>query len=114
MGINNLSQFGHSFQIKSIVALMTKPKFIEQIVDILDEQYYDGDSNKWIIKHCKEYFVKYSKPITLDAFKVTVSEIENDILKTSVIESLKEVYKNFESQDLIGLNFRFEKNIIFK
>jgi|TARA_R110000824_G_scaffold344_10_gene2564 hypothetical protein len=100
MGISNLSQFGHAFQIKSIVALMTKPKFLEQVVDILDEQYYDGDSTKWIIKHCKEYFIKYNKSITMDAFKVTVNEIENEILKTSVIESLKEVFQSFESDDL--------------
>ena len=110
MGINNLSQFGHNFQIKSIVALMTKPKFIEQVLDILDEQYYDGDANKWVIKHCKDYFTKYNKPITMDAFKVTVSEIENDILKTSVIELLKEVFKNFESQDL---DFIQDKSIDF-
>ena len=37
MAINRLAQFGHNFQIKSIVCLMTKPGFTEQIFDILDE-----------------------------------------------------------------------------
>ena len=37
---DKLSQFGHSFQIKSIVCLMTKPQFIEQTIDILNEDAY--------------------------------------------------------------------------
>ena len=51
---DKLSQFGHSFQIKSIVCLMTKPQFIEQTIDILDEEFYDSDGLKWLVKQCKE------------------------------------------------------------
>ena len=46
---DKLSQFGHSFQIKSIVCLMTKPQFIEQTIDILNEESYDSDGLKWIV-----------------------------------------------------------------
>ena len=70
---------------------MTDKKFLEQVVDMLDDQYYDGDAKKWIIRHSKEYFIKYNKAITIDAFKVGVSSIEQEVLKTSVIETLKEV-----------------------
>ena len=73
---NRLIEFGHNFQIKSVVCLMTKPNFIEQVIDILDETQYDNDSLKWIVKECKKYFNKYKKPITLDVFKVKVNEIE--------------------------------------
>ena len=34
---DRLQEFGHNFQIKSVVCLLTKPNFIEQIIDILDE-----------------------------------------------------------------------------
>ena len=97
---NRLIEFGHNFQIKSVVCLMTKPNFIEQVIDILDETQYDNDSLKWIVKECKKYFNKYKKPITLDVFKVKVNEIENDIMKTTVVETLKEVYRHMESNDL--------------
>ena len=100
MAISKLSQFGHAFQIKSIVSLMTDKKFLEQVVDMLDDQYYDGDAKKWIIRHSKEYFIKYNKAITIDAFKVGVSSIEQEVLKTSVIETLKEVYQTYEAPDL--------------
>ena len=53
---DRLQEFGHNFQIKSIVCLMSKPNFIEQVIDILDESHYDSDSLKWIVKQCKEYF----------------------------------------------------------
>ena len=56
---DRLQEFGHNFQIKSVVCLMTKPNFIEQIIDILDESHYDNDSLKWIVKESKEYFTKY-------------------------------------------------------
>ena len=100
MAVNKLAQFGHSFQIKSIVCLMTSPQYIEQIHDILDEKHYDSDAMKWIVKHCKEYFTKYNKPITFDVFKVKTDEVSNDVLKTTILEVLKEVYKHLESSDL--------------
>ena len=97
---DRLQEFGHNFQIKSIVCLMTKPNFIEQIIDILDESHYDNDSLKWIVKKCKHYFNDYKKSITLDVFKVEVGEIENDVLKTTVVETLKEIYRYMEAPDL--------------
>ena len=98
--INRLSEFGHSFQMKSIACLMTKVNFIEQVIDILDENFYDSDSMKWIVKECKQYFNEYKKSITLDAFKVKVNDVDNDILKTAIVENLKEVYRHFEAPDL--------------
>ena len=97
---DRLQEFGHNFQIKSIACLMTKSNFIEQIIDILDENHYEGDSLKWIVTECKSYFNEYKKPITLDAFKVNVSEVENDILKIAVIENLKEIMRYIEAPDL--------------
>ena len=97
---DRLQEFGHNFQIKSVVCLMTKPNFIEQVIDILDESHYDSDNLKWIVKESKKYFVKYKKPITLDVFKVKVNEIENDVMKTTVVETLKEVYRHLEATDL--------------
>tara|TARA_Y100000593_G_scaffold67593_1_gene124261 strand:+ start:1521 stop:2582 length:1062 start_codon:yes stop_codon:yes gene_type:complete len=98
--INKLSEYGHTFQVKSISCLMSKPDFIAQIYDILDENHYDSDSLKWIVKECKSYYDEYKKSITLDAFKVKVNEIQNDILKTTVIENLKEIVRYTTATDL--------------
>ena len=97
---DKLQDFGHTFQIKSIASLMKNQTFLEQIHDILDEKHYDSDSLKWVVKECKKYYDEYRKCITLDVFKVKTSEVENDILKTSIVENLKEVFRHLESPDL--------------
>ena len=107
---DKLSQFGHSFQIKSIVCLMTQTNFIEQTLDILEEDSYDSDGLKWIVKECKAYFIEYKKCITLDVFKVKLNDVDNDILKTTILENLKEIVRNFESSEL---DFVQDKTIEF-
>ena len=67
--IDKISQFGHSFQIKSIVCFMTQSNFLEQTIDILDESSYDSDSLKWIVKECKTYFLEYKKKAFLSLSK---------------------------------------------
>ena len=97
---NRLSTFGHNFQIKSISSLMSDGNFLAQIYDILDESHYDNDTLKWIIKQCKIYYDEYKKPITFDVFKVKTGEVKNDILKASIVENLKEVFRYMEAPDL--------------
>ena len=41
---NKLSEYGHTFQIKSIACLMTDVGFVGQIYDILDEKHFDNDA----------------------------------------------------------------------
>jgi hypothetical protein len=98
--MDKLTDFGHTFQIKSISALMKNQTFLEQIHDILDEKHFDSDGLKWIVKECKKYYDEYRKCITLDVFKVKTQEVENDVLKVAIIENLKEVFRHLESPDL--------------
>ncbi len=98
--MDKLTDFGHTFQIKSISALMKNQTFLEQIHDILDEKHYDSDALKWIVKECKNYFDEYKKCITLDVFKVKTQEVQNGVLKLAIVENLKEVIRHIESPDL--------------
>ena len=97
---DKLIKFGHTFQVKSIASLMNNQTFLEQIHDILDEKHYDSDSLKWIIKESKNYYDEYRKCITLDVFKVKTQEVENDVLKLSIIENLKEIFRYLDAPDL--------------
>ncbi len=74
---NNLTEYGHTFQAKSIACLMTDVSFMAQIYDILDESHFDNDALKWIVKECKLYYNEYKKPITLDVFKVKVNDMDH-------------------------------------
>ena len=97
---NKLAEYGHTFQVKSIACRMTDIGFMGQIYDILDESHFDNDALKWIVKQCKEYYNEYKKSITLDVFKVKTNEVHNDILKTTIVEKLKEIFRYQEAPDL--------------
>ena len=95
-----LVQYGTSFQSKIIVSLLTDVKFTKQIIDILEISYFDSDSNKFIIKSIQDYFTKYKNVPTMEALKVFVDEIENDVLKAGVVDFLRQAWQHRESPDL--------------
>ena len=98
---DKLTQFGTTFQTKTITTLIKDQKFLEQINDIVDEKYYDSDAHKWIIKIIKEYFDEYSKQPTMEVFKIELEKrVTSEVMKKTIIETLKNVYLNFEASDL--------------
>jgi hypothetical protein len=100
----NLVQYGTSFQSKIITSLMLDNKFTKQIVDILEVSYFDTDSNKYLIKSIKDYFAKYKTPPTMEAIKVIIDEVDNDTLKTTIVDSLRNAWQHRESPDLEFVN----------
>ena len=96
----NISEFGYSFQTKFLVCLMTDKLFLEQIHDILDAKYLGNDAFQWVLKEIHKYYNDYKDTITMEVFKIKISEIESENLQVNVKEVLKDVYKNTEAADL--------------
>ena len=97
---STLTQFGHVFQAKIISSLLSDKKFIQTISDILEPDYFDSDANKWLCKTIRDYFWEYKTTPTLEVMKVKIDEMENEILQVSVVDNLKESWRNRESTDL--------------
>jgi hypothetical protein len=97
---DKLSNFGYNFQIKIISSLLTDKAFLQQVSDILLPEFFESESNQWIVETTVKYFQDYATAPTLDVFKIKVQDIDRDVLKTAIIESLKDSYKFLESQDL--------------
>jgi replicative DNA helicase len=97
---DKLSEYGYGFQVKVIAAMFTDRIFLQQIADIIQADYFESDSNSWLLDVILEHFRQYKSPPSKDVLKVKVTEIENDILKTAVLEQLKEVFRYMESDDL--------------
>ena len=95
-----LTQFGTSFQAKIIASLMSDIKFLQTISDILQPSMFDSDSNKWLVKSIRDYYYEYKKQPTLEVIKYKIDEIDNDVLKTGVVDKLRGVWKNVEATDL--------------
>ena len=95
-----LTQFGTSFQSKIIASLLSDIKFIQTISDILNPSMFDSDSNKWLVKSVVDYYYKYKKQPTLEVIKYKIDEIDDGVLKSGVVDKLREVWKNIEATDL--------------
>lgn len=110
---NQLSEYGFSFQVKVLAAMFTDRTFLQQIADIIQPEYFESESNSWILDIILGHFRTYKTPPTKDVLKVKVTEIEHDVLKVAVVEQLKEVFRYMESDDLSFVKdeiLRFCKN----
>ena len=106
----SLIKYGTSFQSKIITSLIVDNKFIKTIGDILEVSYFDSDANKFLIKSIVDYFEKYKSPPTMEALKVVIDDVENDTLKTAIVDSLRGAWQHRESPDL---EFVKEKTLEF-
>ena len=95
-----LTQFGPTFQSKVLASLLGDNQFIGQISDILEPEFFESESNKFLVKNIMSYFIEYKNVPTLEVLKIKTDEIENDVLKVSVVESLKEAWRYIEATDL--------------
>ena len=97
---DKLSEYGWSFQVKVLAAMFVDRTFLQQIADIIQSDYFESDANSWLLDILIDHFREYKTPPSKDVLKVKVTEIDNDILKTAVLEQLKEVFRYMESSDL--------------
>jgi replicative DNA helicase len=97
---DRLAEYGFSFQVKAIAAMFTDRTFMQQIADIIQPEYFESEANIWILEVILSHFRQYKTSPTLDVFKVKVTEISDGVLKTAILEQLKEVYRYMESDDL--------------
>ena len=99
MTLTKLSQYGKPFQIKVLGSLLTDKAFLLNVRDTIQEDYFDADSHKWILKNIIQYFDKYHTVITMDVLKIELVKIENEVLKTAIKEELRNSYQASQ-QDL--------------
>ena len=91
--LNALQQYGISFQIKVLSSLLKHKEFLQNIHDILDTEMFDNPAHKWIVGEILRYYYKYHTTPTIDSLLAEVKKIDNDVLKVSVAEQLKEAFK---------------------
>ena len=98
--IDNLSKFGQSFQSKVVSALLTDEKFLDMLSEITTPKFFESDANKWIIGEILDYHEEFRKPPTLDVFKGQLSKVDNEVLKTTIVEQLRHVFTQVGNVDL--------------
>ena len=97
---DNLSKFGQSFQSKVVSALLTDEKFLDTLSEIINPKFFESEANKWIIGEIIDYHEEFRKPPTMDVFKAQISKLDNEVLKTTVVEQLRHIFTQVGNVDL--------------
>jgi len=97
--VDTLQKFGTAFQSKTIRALIDDKKFLERTHDIIETEYWESESNKWIVEEILSYYDKYKRTTTLDVFKIRCDDIGIDSLKAAVIDQLRSIFTQIETHD---------------
>ena len=90
MTLKSLSQYGPHFQVKVLHSLLKNKKFTLNIRDVILPSYFENEAHKWIVREALQYFDKFHNTPTLDFLKIEVKKLENEVLKTAIVEQLKE------------------------
>ena len=96
--LKTLIDYGAPFQVKTIGALLTRKEFVQNIYDILSDEHFPNPAHKWIINEILQYWNKYHTVISMDTLKIEVKKIDNDVLKTSIVEQIKESYRHSDDE----------------
>jgi len=107
MTLSSIEQYGISFQTKVVSALLTDKPFLQNVNDIITEEYFSNSAQKWIVDQILKYYAKYHCPPTMDVLKVEMKRLDNEVLQLSIKEQLKEAYRSSDESDLTYVKQEF-------
>ena len=105
--LDTLTKFGKQFQTQVVTVLLTDAKFLEQVYDLIDVDFFDSEASQWIVRETMRYFKEFKTIPSMNVLKVKVSEIDNDVLSTVIVEKLRDVYNQVGSKDLEFVKEKF-------
>jgi sulfur relay (sulfurtransferase) DsrC/TusE family protein len=105
--LNKLQSYGTVFQIKVLGALLTQREFLLNIADSLDSEYFESPSHKWIVEYISKYFQTYHTYPTAETLSIEIKKMDNEILRISLVEAVREAYKSADSSDLEWVETEF-------
>lgn len=106
--VDTIETFGPSFQAKVITSLIKDPGFLGQSFDVLNPNFFESDSFRWVCNKIIDYYVEYRKNPTLEYFKAELNDItKNETLVKEVTTALKEAAKHSKDSDLDYVQDKF-------
>ena len=96
---DTLQYYGSGFQNKVLSILMKDKSFLQQVHDIIDPAYFSSEPAQWLASTVLVYFAKYKSQPTLEVLKVETDKVDGDVLKTTIIETIRDVLKHVDAED---------------
>ena len=107
---NTLEFLGHEYQVRLVAQVLTDKKFANNIVDILDPNYFKQESVRLIVATIKE--AKQTEDIIPDFGSLRIRVLENitsDMQRKLVLSHIEEIEKaslhDTEKIQSVALNF---------
>jgi len=91
--LNSLNSYGSGFQTKVLNSLLKHREFLQNISDVVEPEMFDSPASQWIVKETLRYYFKYHTNPSIEFLQVEVKKIQNEVLKISVAEQVKEALK---------------------
>ena len=98
--LSRLNAYGNVFQTKVLGALLTQRDFLINIADSLDSEYFESQATKWVVDYIIRYFQQYHTYPTIETLSIEIKKIDNEILRISLTDVLREAYKTADVADL--------------
>jgi hypothetical protein len=97
---DNLSEYGHTCQTKVISSLISDRGFLQQTSDLLEPAYFESQANNWLADKILKYHNEYKSAPTPEVFKSLLVPVEDKLLRTTIVDTLKEAFRLQNSPDL--------------
>jgi replicative DNA helicase len=104
---DTLERFGAEFQTKVLSALIQDQPFVEQTYDIVDPDYFESDTNQWIVQEILNYYIQYRKLPTPAVFRVEMDKITDESLRVTIKAQLKNIWSHRSDNDLKYVKDKF-------
>jgi len=105
--LQKLNQYGPVFQVKVLGALLTQRQFLINVIDSVDSEYFESSAHKWVVEYIQKYFSEYHTTPTIETLSIEVKKLENEVLRISIAEALREAYKMSDNSDLEWVEAEF-------
>lgn len=98
--MDNFKDWGYTFQIKILVAMLTDVRFLAKSYDIIRSEYFESDALRWVNEYILNYYNEYRSAPTQDAFKVALLQLEDITEQTAIVSVLDAIYLNIGASDI--------------
>lgn len=107
--VDKLSEFGKSFQVKTIYSLIHDLEFLQNTYDVIKSDYFESDTHQWIVSKIIDYYTEYKNHMTMDVFSVAIKSINSESFLDRVRIDLKEIYLVSNTEDLDFIKEQFHE-----
>jgi KaiC/GvpD/RAD55 family RecA-like ATPase len=100
--MRELSEFGYSFQIKIVVALLTDKRFTSSVIDVLQLEYFDNQAIEYVVSIIYQYYHQYHNPPTIDTIRAELVTTTPDdlLLRREIFKVIGDITAFKDSDDL--------------